>query len=116
MTTYFSSGIYGENKLKPFIHKINEEHPTIKFTAEWLKASINFLHVTVSLIERVIETDLYVKPTASHQYFQSSLCHPFHCKKGIPFCQALRLNHIYSETNSFDKCCNDLERFLLERG
>ena len=30
--------------------------------------------------------------------------------------QALRLNCICSETNSFDKCCNDLERFLLERG
>ena len=31
--------------------------------AEWLKTSINFLDVTVSLVERVIETDLYVKPT-----------------------------------------------------
>ena len=30
--------------------------------------------------------------------------------------QALRLNCICSETNSFDKRCNDLERFLLERG
>ena len=26
----------------------------------------------------------------------------------------LRLNHICSETNSFDKQCNDLETFLLE--
>ena len=79
--------------------------PTIKFTAEWSKTSINFLDVTVSLIEGVIETDLFVKPTDSHQYLQSS-----------SYSQALRLNHICSETNSFDKCCNDLERFLLERG
>ena len=56
-------------------------HPTIKFTAEWSKTSINFLDVTVSLVEGVIETDLYVKPTDSHQYLQSSLYHPFHCKK-----------------------------------
>ena len=91
-------------------------HPTIKFTAEWSKTSINFLDVTVSLIEGVIETDLYVKPTDSHQYLQSSSCHPFHCKEGIPYSQALRLNHICSETNFFDKRCNDLERFLLERG
>ena len=107
---------HGENKLKSFIDKINKAHPTIKFTAEWSKTSINFLDVTVSLIEGVIETDLFVKPTDSHQYLQSSSCHPFHCKKGIPYSQALRLNHICSETNSFDKRCNDLERFVLERG
>ena len=91
-------------------------HHTIKFTAEWSKTSINVLDVTVSLIEGVIETDLYVKPKDSHQYLQSSLCHPFHCKKSIPYSQILRLNRICSEANSFDKRCNDLERFLSERG
>ena len=91
-------------------------HLTIKFTAEWSKTSINFLDDFVSLIEGVIETDLCRKPTDNHQCLQSSSCHPFHCKKGIPFSQALRLNRICSETNSFDKRCNDLESFLLERG
>ena len=87
-------------------------HPTVKFTDEWSKTSINFLDATVSHVEGVIETDLHVKPTDSHQYLQSSWCHLFHCKKGIPYSQALRLNRICSETNSFDKCCHDLERFL----
>ena len=41
---------HGENKLKSFIDKTNKVHPSIKFTAEWSKTSINFLHVTVSLI------------------------------------------------------------------
>ena len=90
--------------------------PIIKFTAEWSKTSIVFLDVTVSLVEGVIETDWYVKPTDSHQYLQSSSRHPFHCKKGILYSQALRLNRICSETKSFDKRCNDLEKFLLERG
>ena len=107
---------HGENKLKSFIDKINKVHPTIKLTAEWSKASINFLDVTVSLIEEVIETYLYVKPTDSHQYLQPSSCLPFHCKKGMSYSQALKLNRICLETNSFDKRCNDLERFLLERG
>ena len=40
---------------KSFIDKINKVHLTIKFTAEWSKTSINFLDVTVSLIEGVIE-------------------------------------------------------------
>ena len=43
-------------------------HPTIKFTADWWKTSINFLHVTISIAEGLIESDLYVKPTDNHQY------------------------------------------------
>ena len=81
-----------ENKLKSYIDKINIKHPSIKFTAEWSKTSISFLDVTVSLIERVIETGLYVKPTDSHQYLQSSLWHPFHREKGIPYSNTLKLN------------------------
>ena len=61
-----------ENKLKFFIDKINKVHPSIKFTAKWSQTSINFLDVTVSLMEELTETDLYVKPTDSHQYLQSS--------------------------------------------
>ena len=49
---------HGESKLKSFLDKIDEVHPTIKFTAEWSKTSISFLDVTVSLVEGVIETDL----------------------------------------------------------
>ena len=64
--------------------------PTIKFTVDSSK-TVNFLDVMVSIAEGVIETDLYIKPTDSHQYLLSSSCHPFYCKKGIPYSQALRL-------------------------
>ena len=105
-----------EIKIIPFINKINKVHPTIKFTAEWSKISINFLDLTVSLTEGVAETALYLNPVDSHQYLQSSLCHSFHFKKGIPYSQALKLSCLCSGTNSFDKRYNDLERFFLERG
>ena len=76
---------HGEEKLRSFINDINENHPTIKFTAEWSKTSINFLDVTVSIAEGIIETDLYVKPTDSHQYLLSSSCHIlFTVKKEYP--------------------------------
>ena len=77
---------------------------------------INFLDITVSLIRGKINTDLYVKPKDSHQYLHSSSCHPYHCKKGIPYSQALRLNRICSDPISFDRRCNDFEKWLLERG
>ena len=94
---------------------LNKKHPTTKFTAECSKTQINFLDVTVYLEDRKIKTDLYVKPTDTHQYLHSSSCHPYHCKKGIPYSQTLRLNSICSDSTSFDRC-NDLERWLLERG
>ena len=104
-----------EEKLKGFIEHLNEKHPTIKFTAEWSKTSINFLDVAVSLVGGNITTDLYVKPADSHQYLHASSCHPYHCEKMIPYSQALRLNRICSDPNSFDRRCNDLEKWLIER-
>ena len=91
-------------------------HPTIKFTADWSKTSINFLDVTVSIAEGVIETDLYVTPTDTRQYLLSSSCHPFYCKKDIPYSLALRLNRNCSNNEFLDKRYNDLEKHLLERG
>ena len=79
---------------------LNKKHPTIKFTAEWSKTQINFLDVTVYLENGNIKTDLYVKPTDTHQYLHSSSCHPYHCKKGIPYSQTLRLNRICSDSRS----------------
>ena len=69
----FSLWEHGENKLKSFIDKINKVHPITKFTMEWSKISINFLDVTVSLIEGVAETDLYVKPIDSDQHLHATI-------------------------------------------
>ena len=60
-------------------------------------------------------TDLYVKPTDTHQYLHGSSCQVSHCKKSIPFSQALCLNKICSENALFDKPCNELEVWLKER-
>ena len=60
--------------------------------------------------------DLFVKPTDTHQFLDPSSFHPHNCKKGIPYTQALRLNRICSHNESFDKRCNHLEWWLMERG
>ena len=105
-----------EKKLKKFIEHLNKKHSAIKFAAEWSQTLINLLDNTVSLIGGTITTDLYVKATDSHQYLHSSLSHPYHRKKGIPYSQALCLNRICSDPISFDRTCNDLEKWLMERG
>ena len=91
-------------------------HSTIKFTAEYSKEEVNFLDVNIKLIDGELKTDLFVKPTDTHQFLDPTSCHPYHCKKGIPYSQALRLNRICSDNGTFDRRCNDLEKWLMERG
>ena len=107
---------HGEEKLKSFLDNINKMHPTLKFAVYPSKTSINFLNVTVSIAECMIETDLNVKATDSHQYLLSSSCYPFDCKEGIPYSQALRLNRLCSNNEFFDKICNDLEKYIYYKG
>ena len=60
--------------------------------------------------------DLFVKPTDTDQFLDPGSSHPYHFRKGNPYSQALRLNRICSDNESFDKRCNDLEGLLMERG
>ena len=75
---------HGEESLKLLLEKINNIHPTTKFTADWSYSSVNFLDVKVIMKDAKIITDMYVKPTDTHQYLDSSSCHPYHCKKKYP--------------------------------
>ena len=61
-------------------------------------------------------TDLFVKSIDTHQFLDPRSSYPYHCNKGIPYNQTLRLNIICSDNESFDKRCCDLEGWLMERG
>ena len=67
---------HGENELKKFIDKLNKFNTTIKFTCDYSRERVHFLHVQVILEINRISTDLYVKERHSHQYLQPSSCHP----------------------------------------
>ena len=54
---------HGEESLEEFLNKLNTFYPTIKFTAEYSKETINFLDVNVRLVEGELMTDLFVRPT-----------------------------------------------------
>ena len=103
---------HDEKSLEVFINQVNMFHPTIKFNAEYSKEEVFFL----DLIDGELKTDSLVKSTDPHQFLDSTSFHSYHCKKGIPYSQALRLNRICSDDENFDRCCNDLERWLMERG
>ena len=88
---------HGEESPKEFISEINSFYPTIKFTVDWSKEKVNFLDVKVTLNNDVLSTNLFVKPTDTHQFLDPTSCHPYHCKKGITYSQTLRLDRICSD-------------------
>ena len=75
----------------------------------------NFLDVEVTLKKGVLSTDVFVKPTDTHQFLDPNSCHPYHCNKGMPYSQTLRLHRICPDNSYFDKRCNELENWLFEK-
>ena len=67
-------------------------------------------------MEGKFKTDLLVQPTDTHQFLDSTSSNPYHCKKGVPYSQDLRLNRICSDNDKCKKRCNGLEKRLMEKG
>jgi len=95
---------HGMTELDKLLTHLNSCHPTIKFTAEHSMNSINFLDTTVHLApDNSIYTDLYCKPTDSHNYLRYDSAHPSHCKTSLPYSQLLRVRRICSRIEDYDK-------------
>ena len=109
---------YGEETLNEFFEHLNCLDPNIKLERplKYPKIAIDFLDVTVTRVDDILKTDLYTKPTDTHQYLEFSSCHPWHCKKSIPYSQALRLRRICSEEGDFIKRTSELKQYLYDRG
>ena len=108
---------HGEDRLKLFIDHLNSSHDTIKFTSEHSTESISFLDVTVKVGEGgVLMTDLFCKPTDTHQFLHKKSCHPWHTKKAIPYSQALRYRRICSDDRQFKEHVGKLAGWLKDRG
>ena len=100
-----------------FLEYLNKFHPSIKFTAQWSSKSVKFLHSKVWVDdEGCLTTDLYMKPTDTHEYFHRDSCHPGHCKRSIPYSQALRIHRICSETRDCLKRTEELKEILVNWG
>ena len=82
---------HGEKELEKFLEFLNCYHPTIKFTTSYSRKEINFLEVSVRKKNIQLVTDLYIKPTDTHQYLNASSCHVYHSKKSILYSQALHI-------------------------
>ena len=107
---------HGQEELEKFVNYCNSRHPTIKFTTERSTQSIPFLDVMVNLHNGFLETDLYSKPTDTHQYLQWSSCHPKHTKQSLPYSLAFRLRRICSSDDTLNTRITQLKDHLMARG
>ena len=105
-----------EEELNFFLSRLNSFHETIKFTWEIGYRQISCLDVRVLLEDGLLHTDVYSKPTDTHQYLNYKSCHPPHVKRGIPYGQALRFKRICDLDEVFERRLDDLRGFLVNRG
>ena len=102
-----------------FLNILNQMHPSIKYTIESGKIrnedqTINFLDVTVILTKgNTIKTDVYYKPTNSHEYLSYNSHHPNHVKNNIPYNLAKRIVVFVSDYNQTENRLKELKQWLL---
>jgi len=105
-------------ELDLFVNHMNTRMESIKFTKEVSKIQVNFLDTIVKINQdnNTIETDLYCKPTDSHNYLLYNSAHPKKCKESIPYSQFLRIRRICTNIEDYDRHIVMLSKHFLRRG
>ena len=88
----------------------------IKFEVQKSTDKVNFLDVTVSIMENCLKTSLYSKPTDACQYLNTSSNHPKHVISNIPKGQFIRIRRICSNKEDYWESSNKLSIELISRG
>ena len=106
----------GRESLDNFLTHLNSCHETIKFTSDISPESVTFLDTTVKIdSDRRVYTDLYCKPTDSHNYLLFESSHPSHLKTSLPYSQLLRVRRICSKLSDFDRNAIMIGKHFLRR-
>ena len=93
----------GEDKFKGFLNRLNNFYPNLKFTHEKSKSSVDFLDVSISIVDNKLETDLFCKPIHYHQFLHFNSTHSFQNKRSIVYCRRLRIKRYSSYPLTFQK-------------
>ncbi|XP_062592820.1 uncharacterized protein LOC134254311, partial [Saccostrea cucullata] len=103
------------DKLTEFYDLLNQMNSDIKFTMETDDLQMPFLDVLVTKDNTSLNTDIYYKPTDTHQYLHFGSSHPHHTKTAIPYNLARRICTIVSNTNIRDIRLEELKLYLLNQ-
>lgn len=103
-------------ELLKFVEKLNQMHPTLKFTVTYGK-QIDYLDLTISINNfGSISTETYYKPTDSFAYLHSESNHPKHCITNIALSQAIRHIRNCSNYSTYLFHTQFLKHNLIQKG
>ena len=111
----FGVWVYGEGALLEFFQHANSAHPNIRFTYTFGKM-VDYLDATLRINGQSITSDLFTKPTDTHQYLLPSSDHPPHVHRHLPFGLGMRLRAIVSDDANLEDRLAELTGFLKARG
>ena len=95
--------------------ELNDLQSGIMFTMNESDTEMPFLDILVQKEGETITTDLYSKPTDTHNYLNFKSCHPKHTKLNIPFNLASRIITIVRDHNTQVIRLMELQDQLLEQ-
>jgi hypothetical protein len=107
---------HGVDELNKFVTYLNSCHDSIKFEVNFSVDKVCFLDTVTSIIDNVIHTNVYTKPTDKKQYLFFSSSHPKHTTKAIPYSQALRYRRIIDDDHLLYAELTNLNKAFLIRG
>ena len=98
------------------VHWLNNLMPgVIKFKCDFSYEKIVFLDLEIFMKDGRLETSLHIKPTNKQLYLDFKSNHPEHCRKGIPYSQALRVVERCATPNDRDIQLANLKTKFVER-
>ena len=107
---------------KNFLSILNGMDPSIVFTLEESESillkgkraeKLNFLDICIMIDQDdCIHTDIFYKPTNSHDYLHYGSFHPEHTLKNIPYCLAKRIIVFCSDNETMEERLLELQELL----
>ena len=79
---------------------MNELDPDLQFIFKGLTKNINFLDISLKIINNKLHFDVYHKPTNSFSYFHYKSCPPPHTKNNIALSLARRTVRIVTDNKN----------------
>ena len=104
---------HGQEELTKFIDYLNGCMDSFKFTSEFSGNTVTFLDTKISIVNNQLISDLYCKPTYSHNYLRYNSAHPQRCKDSIPYSQFLRVRRICPKLCDYDTHILELSKYFL---
>ena len=112
---YFGIATCSKDELSLLIQHFDTFHPSLSFTHTISDTAVAFLDIDITTSGGSLDTSVHYKPTDAHSYLNYESSHPPACKKAIPFSQLTRLRRLCSNQDDFEKRCEEMRNFFLNR-